>query len=33
MKDPYEILGVQKTDSDAAIRSAYRSSPNASTPM
>src|SRR6478736_758356 len=24
MKDPYEILGVQKTDSDAAIRSAYR---------
>src|SRR6516165_9857862 len=24
MRDPYEILGVQKTDSDAAIRSAYR---------
>src|SRR3984957_20868147 len=24
MKDPYEVLGVQKTDSDAAIRSAYR---------
>ncbi len=24
MKDPYETLGVQKTDSDAAIRSAYR---------
>src|ERR1700759_707105 len=24
MKDPYEILGVQKTDSEAAIRSAYR---------
>src|SRR5579863_2822963 len=24
MKDPYEILGVQKTDSKAAIRSAYR---------
>jgi DnaJ-class molecular chaperone len=24
MKDPYEILGVQKTDSDATIRSAYR---------
>lgn len=24
MKDPYEILGVQKTDSDAAIRAAYR---------
>jgi DnaJ-class molecular chaperone len=23
-KDPYEILGVQKTDSEAAIRSAYR---------
>jgi DnaJ-class molecular chaperone len=23
-KDPYETLGVQKTDSDAAIRSAYR---------
>jgi DnaJ-class molecular chaperone len=23
MKDPYEILGVQKTDSEAAIRSAY----------
>src|ERR1700756_1337966 len=24
MRDPYEVLGVQKTDSDAAIRSAYR---------
>jgi DnaJ-class molecular chaperone len=24
MKDPYETLGVQKTDSEAAIRSAYR---------
>ncbi len=24
MKDPYEVLGVQKTDSDATIRSAYR---------
>src|SRR5271169_511482 len=24
MKDPYEVLGVQKTDSEAAIRSAYR---------
>jgi DnaJ-class molecular chaperone len=24
MKDPYEVLGVQKTDSDTAIRSAYR---------
>src|SRR5579859_2319914 len=24
MNNPYEILGVQKTDSDAAIRSAYR---------
>ena len=24
MRDPYEILGVQKTDSDAAIRAAYR---------
>ena len=24
MKDPYEILGVQKTDSEAAIRAAYR---------
>jgi DnaJ-class molecular chaperone len=24
MKDPYEVLGVQKTDSDAAIRAAYR---------
>src|SRR5215467_6826471 len=24
MPDPYETLGVQKTDSDAAIRSAYR---------
>ena len=24
MKDPYEILGVQKTDSEAAIRSTYR---------
>src|SRR6185312_2056713 len=24
MRDPYEILGVQKTDSDATIRSAYR---------
>jgi DnaJ-class molecular chaperone len=24
MKDPYEVLGVQKTDSDAAIRQAYR---------
>jgi DnaJ-class molecular chaperone len=24
MRDPYEILGVQRTDSDAAIRSAYR---------
>src|SRR6185503_16194145 len=24
MKDPYQSLGVQKTDSDAAIRSAYR---------
>src|SRR5689334_5885095 len=24
MKDPYQVLGVQKTDSDAAIRSAYR---------
>src|ERR1700760_232150 len=24
MKDPYETLGVQKTDSDAAIRAAYR---------
>jgi DnaJ-class molecular chaperone len=24
MKDPYEVLGVQKSDSDAAIRSAYR---------
>ena len=24
MADPYETLGVQKTDSDAAIRSAYR---------
>src|SRR5579883_1673643 len=24
MKDPYEILGVQKADSDAAIRSTYR---------
>ena len=24
MNDPYQVLGVQKTDSDAAIRSAYR---------
>ena len=24
MKDPYEVLGVQKSDSDAAIRAAYR---------
>jgi len=24
MKDPYEVLGVQKTDSEAAIRAAYR---------
>ena len=24
MRDPYEVLGVQKTDSEAAIRSAYR---------
>jgi DnaJ-class molecular chaperone len=24
MKDPYEVLGVQKTDSDTAIRAAYR---------
>lgn len=24
MRDPYEILGVQKTDSDTAIRAAYR---------
>ena len=24
MADPYELLGVQKTDSEAAIRSAYR---------
>ena len=24
MTDPYEVLGVQKTDSEAAIRSAYR---------
>src|ERR1700733_10696046 len=24
MKDPYEVLGVQKTDSEAVIRSAYR---------
>jgi DnaJ-class molecular chaperone len=24
MRDPYEVLGVQKTDSDAAIRAAYR---------
>jgi curved DNA-binding protein CbpA len=23
-KDPYETLGVQKSDSEAAIRSAYR---------
>ena len=23
-KDPYEILGVQKTDNEAVIRSAYR---------
>ncbi len=23
-KDPYETLGVQKTDSEAVIRSAYR---------
>src|SRR5271157_644806 len=24
MKDPYEVLGVQKTDSESAIRAAYR---------
>ena len=24
MRDPYEALGVQKTDSEAAIRAAYR---------
>ncbi len=29
MRDPYEILGVQRTDDEAAIKAAYRSWPSA----